>query len=145
MAKVAFIGLGNMGIGMASRVLAAGHRLGLYNRTASRADSLVGQGAHHYTTPREACEGADTVISMVANDSASRMVWMGPNGILAAGLAPGAFGIECSTLSHDWAMEPAAQAKCNELRYIDAPVTGLPDAAAAGELTLLVGADPHDL
>jgi 3-hydroxyisobutyrate dehydrogenase len=58
---------------------------------------------------------------------------------------PGTFAIECSTLSHDWVAELAAVARVHGLRYIDAPVTGLPDTAAAGELTLLVGADPTDL
>jgi 3-hydroxyisobutyrate dehydrogenase len=53
--------------------------------------------------------------------------------------------IECSTLSYDWVMELGAAARAAGLRYIDAPVTGLPDMAAAGMLTLLVGADLHDL
>ena len=132
-------------MGMAARVLAAGHTLSVYNRTTSRADALVRQGARSCATPIEACAGADAVISMVSDDSASRAVWNGPSGILAASLTSGAFAIECSTLSHDWIMELAAQAKRKGLRYIDAPVTGLPDSAAAGELTLLVGADTGDL
>ncbi|HEX4050430.1 MAG TPA: NAD(P)-dependent oxidoreductase [Steroidobacteraceae bacterium] len=145
MAIVAFIGLGNMGIGMAGRVLDAGHALHLYNRTASRGQSLVRRGASQYATPREACAGADAVISMVADDPASRAVWTGSSGILSASTVPGAFAVECSTLSHDWVMELAEEARHQGLRYIDAPVTGLPQAAAAGELTLLVGADTHDL
>ena len=145
MATVAFIGLGNMGIGMAGRVLTAGHALHLYNRTASRADSLVRRGARQYATPGEACAGADAIISMVTDDPASRAVWTGPSGILSASPVPGAFAVECSTLSHDWVMELAGEVKHQGLRYIDAPVTGLPDAAAAGELTLLVGAGTRDL
>jgi 3-hydroxyisobutyrate dehydrogenase len=143
MARIAFIGLGKMGVGMAGRLLAAGHRLSLYNRTASRADRLVRQGAHLHGTAREACANAEAVISMVADDPASRAVWLGPDGILAATVPKGAFAIECSTLSHDWVMELAAEARMRGLRYIDAPVTGLPDDAAAGELSLLVGAN-HD-
>lgn len=145
MATVAFIGLGNMGIGMAGRVMAAGHALHVYNRTASRAESLVRRGARHCATPSEACAGADAIISMVADDPASRAVWSGPGGILSAGTVPGAFAVECSTLSHDWVMELAGQVEHQGLRYIDAPVTGLPEAAAAGELTLLVGAGTRDL
>lgn len=145
MATIAFIGLGNMGLGMAGRMLAAGHALQVYNRTASRAESLLSLGAHLYPTPQEACAGADAVIAMVAEDQASRSVWTGPNGILAANFAPGAFAIECSTLSHAWVMELAAKAGGRGLRYIDAPVTGLPDTAAAGNLTLLVGADTGNL
>jgi 3-hydroxyisobutyrate dehydrogenase len=65
--------------------------------------------------------------------------------VLAGRPAPRAFAIECSTLSHDWVLELAGAAASAGLRYLDAPVTGLPAAAAAGELTLLVGADYTDL
>ena len=133
-----------MGVGMAGRVLAAGHTLHVYNRTASRAQPLVSQGAYLHASPRDACAGADAVISMVADDRASQRIWIEPDGILAANLAPRAFAIECSTLSHGWVTELAAKATGRGLRYIDAPVTGLPDAAAAGKLTLLVGADSDD-
>jgi 3-hydroxyisobutyrate dehydrogenase len=89
--------------------------------------------------------GADAVVSMVADDPASRAIWLGCDGVLAANLAPGAFAIECSTLSYNWVMELSAAAAAQGLRYMDAPVTGLPDTAAAGELTLLVGANPEHL
>jgi 3-hydroxyisobutyrate dehydrogenase len=145
MTKVAFIGLGNMGIGMAGRVLSAGLTLQVYNRTASRSRSLERLGARAFATPREACAGADAVISMVADDLASQAIWGGCDGVLAAHLGPRAFAIECSTLSRNWVVELAAKAKSKGLRYIDAPVTGLPDTAAAGELTLLIGADGADL
>jgi 3-hydroxyisobutyrate dehydrogenase len=126
-------------------VLAAGHSLQVYNRTAARADSLTQRGAHLFPTPREACAGADAIVSMVSDDAGSRAVWCGPDGILSTSAATDALAVECSTLSHAWVIELAAHAKAKGLRYIDAPVTGLPDAAAAGELTLLVGADPADL
>jgi 3-hydroxyisobutyrate dehydrogenase len=145
MMNVAFIGLGKMGLGMAGRLLAAGHRLNIYNRTASRAEPLVRQGAQRSATPREACSAVDAVIAMTADDVASRAVWLGSDGILAANLAPGSFAIECSTLSHDWVMELASEATTRRLRYIDSPVTGLPESAAAGALTLLVGASVEDL
>ena len=145
MATVAFIGLGNMGSGMAARVLAAGHTLQVYNRTADRADALVRRGARPFPSPRQACAGADAIVSMISDDVGSRAVWCGAEGILAADAAPDALAIECSTLSHAWVMELASQAGSRGLRYIDAPVTGLPDAAAAGDLTLLVGAEPCDL
>jgi 3-hydroxyisobutyrate dehydrogenase len=145
MKRIAFAGLGNMGLAMAARLLAAGHQLSVYNRTAARAESLVHHGATLFNTPKAACEGADAVISMVADDTASRAIWLGPDGVLAATLSENAFAIECSTLSHDWVMQLATQATARGLRYIDAPVTGLPEAAAAGSLTLLVGADVDDL
>jgi 3-hydroxyisobutyrate dehydrogenase len=143
--SVAFIGLGNMGFGMAQRLLAAGHDLRVYNRTRSKAAALQAAGAHACETPREACEDALAVISMTADDSSSRSVWLGPDGVLAAQLAPRAIAVECSTLSYEWVLELAKEVSARNLRYIDAPVTGLPEHAAAGTLTLLAGADPADL
>jgi 3-hydroxyisobutyrate dehydrogenase len=145
MAKVAFIGLGRMGSGMARRLLDGGHELRVFNRTAARADDLVSRGAVRCATAREACEGVDAVVSMVTDDQASRAIWYGSAGALAARLAPTAFAIECSTLSYDWVLELSAAATGQGLRYIDAPVTGLPDSAAAGTLTLLLGADIETL
>jgi 3-hydroxyisobutyrate dehydrogenase len=145
MLTVAFMGLGNMGIGMAARLLAAGHTLHVYNRTAARAHKLVQQGARLFSTPREACADVDAIVSMVSDDTASKTIWCDPDGILAASPRPSALAIECSTLSHAWVIELAGRVSAAGLRYIDAPVTGLPDAAAAGELTLLVGADAAEL
>jgi len=134
-----------MGAAMAQRLLDAGHRLRVYNRTAARAAALVERGALIASSAREACEGAQAVVSMVADDDASRAVWTGADGILAAALSANALAIECSTLSHDWVLELGARAAKCQLRYLDAPVTGLPADAAAGELTLLVGAHAADL
>ncbi|MGC1520700.1 MAG: NAD(P)-dependent oxidoreductase [Steroidobacteraceae bacterium] len=145
MLRVAFVGLGNMGQGMAGRLLDTGHQLNLYNRTASRAQALVRRGAHLFDSPKAACQGVDAVISMVADDAASRAIWLERDGILAADMAKNAFAVECSTLSHDWVTELSSRCKALGLRYIDAPVTGLPEVAAAGALTLLVGADADDV
>jgi 3-hydroxyisobutyrate dehydrogenase len=142
---LAFVGLGNMGLGMAGCLLEAGYELNVYNRTAARAEPLVARGARLYGSPREACHGAEAVISMVADDAASRAMWLEGDGILAGNLTKNGFAIECSTQSHDWVMDLAARCRAHGLRYIDAPVTGLPDAAAAGALTLLVGGDAGDL
>ena len=73
-----------MGLGMAARLIKTGHQLSVYNRTASRAEALARQGAHLCDSPAYACRGVDAVISMVADDSASRAVWLGGDGILAA-------------------------------------------------------------
>jgi 3-hydroxyisobutyrate dehydrogenase len=143
--NIASIGLGKMGAGIATRLLGAGYAVTVYNRTAAKADPVIRAGARLAATPRDACVGAAAVIAMTSDDGSSRSLWLGPDGILAADLAAGAFAIECSTLSHDWVLQLSAEAKQRSLRYIDAPVTGLPDMAAAGELTLLVGADAADL
>ncbi len=145
MARVAFVGLGNMGAGMASRLLECGHPISVYNRTAAKAESLIRRGAQPAASPKEACTEASAVICMVADDAASRSVWLGPEGILAADWAPGSLAIECSTLSYDWVVELAARAAERGLHYLDCPVTGLPANAARGELTVLVGGREQDL
>jgi 3-hydroxyisobutyrate dehydrogenase len=130
---------------MAGRLLEAGHRLTVYNRTAARAEPLRQRGAGVADSPRTAVAGAEAIFAMVGDDAASRGVWLGPAGALAGDVAPGAFAIECSTLSRAWVEELSEAATQRGLRYVDCPVTGLPDAAAAGRLTLLVGAAPADL
>jgi len=145
MSNVTLIGLGRMGIGMAHRLLAAGHRLRVFNRTASRAASLTERGATFCPSPKEAARGAQLIIAMVADDAASREVWLGEAGVFSSELPAGTLIVECSTLSHDWVLELADEARRRALDYIDSPVTGLPDMAAAGELTLLVGAASEDL
>jgi 3-hydroxyisobutyrate dehydrogenase len=145
MQQVAFLGLGRMGAAMASRLVARGFRLTVYNRTPARAEPLVAAGAKWAPTPRAACDGADAVVSMTADDMSSRAMWLGADGALAAELAPGAPALDCSTLSHAWVMTLAARVRERGLRYLDSPVTGLPAAAAAGDLTLLVGAAEDDV
>lgn len=141
MAKIGFIGLGNMGVGMASRLLAAGHELSVYNRTKSKAENLVHKGAVLTDTPRMAAQGADAIIAMVSDDIASRDIWRGENGALSAAVPDQAIIIECSTLSYDWVMQLSKVATEHGFSYLDCPVTGLPDAAASGLLTLFLGGD----
>jgi 3-hydroxyisobutyrate dehydrogenase-like beta-hydroxyacid dehydrogenase len=81
---------------------------------------------------------------MVADDEASRAVWLGKDGAVSAAKA-GALAIECSTVSYKHALDLARELRGRGLVYIDSPVTGLPDAAANGKLTMLVGAEPADL
>lgn len=95
MSTVAFIGLGNMGIGMAQCLLRRGHDVRVYNRTRSKAIALERLGATACATPREASTAADAVIAMTADDQSSRSVWLGPDGVLAAELAPQGLAIEC--------------------------------------------------
>jgi 3-hydroxyisobutyrate dehydrogenase len=145
MSRVAFIGLGRMGRGMAGRLVAAGHDVVVHNRTRDKAAELLTAGARWADSPAEAVAGVEAVLVMVSDDEASRGVWLGADGVLAGEPAPDALAVECSTLSHDWVLELAAAATARHLRYLDAPVTGLPDAATAGQLTLLVGGEPADV
>src|ERR1700730_5683104 len=144
MTKVAFIGLGRMGHGMAGRYLDAGFTVVVWNRSKAKAEDLIARGARWATSPRDAAEDADAVVTMVADDAASRAVWLGNDGA-AATMKPGTLAIECSTVSHQHALDMARELRGRGLIYIDCPVTGLPEAAAAGKLTLLVGADAADL
>ena len=144
MARVAFIGLGRMGHGMAGRYLDAGFSVAVFNRSKAKAEDLIARGAQWATSPADAAIDADAVVTMVADDAASHEVWLGKDGA-AATMKAGTLAIECSTVSYDHALLLARELRGRGLTYIDCPVTGLPDAAASGELTLLVGADPADL
>jgi 3-hydroxyisobutyrate dehydrogenase len=148
MPRVGFIGLGRMGHGMAGRYLDAGFAVALWNRSRAKADDLIARGAHWATSPAAAAAEADAVVTMVADDEASRAVWLGKElgkDGAAAAMKSGTLAIECSTVSHRHALDMARELRGRGLIYIDCPVTGLPDAAAAGKLTLLVGADAADL
>ena len=144
MTNVAFIGLGRMGHGMAGRYLDAGFTVAVWNRSKAKAEDLIARGARWATSPADAADGADAVVTMVADDEASRAVWLGKDGA-ASTMKAGTLAIECSTVSYQHALDLARELRGRGLVYIDSPVTGLPDAAAAGKLTLLVGAEPADL
>ena len=141
MVKVAFLGAGVMGVGMASRLMECGHQLSIYNRTVEKTRLLVENGAHLALTPREAAEKADAIFSMVGDDEASENVWLGADGALAGNTEKNAFAIECSTISYDWVMQLSGACKEAGLTYVDCPVTGYPESSAAGQLTLFVGAE----
>ena len=144
MTKVAFIGLGRMGHGMAGRYLDAGFEVAVWNRSKAKAEDLIARGARWASSPADAADGADAVVTMVADDAASRAVWLGKDGA-ASTMKAGTLAIECSTVSYGHALDLARELRGRGLAYVDSPVTGLPDAAASGRLTLLVGAEPADL
>jgi 3-hydroxyisobutyrate dehydrogenase-like beta-hydroxyacid dehydrogenase len=144
MPHVAIIGLGRMGHGMAGRYLDGGFSVAVWNRSKAKADDLIARGARWTTSPADAAEGADAIVTMVADDEASQSVWLGGDGI-AQTARPGAIAIECSTVSYQHALSLGEALKSRGLIYLDCPVTGLPAAAASGQLTLLVGAAADDL
>ena len=136
--KVAFLGLGTMGSGMAANLLKAGFSLAVYNRTAAKAQPLVNAGARLAHTPADAAQGASIVLAMLADDAASRNVWLGADGALAAA-DQGAILIESSTVSPQWIAELSAAAVQRGLQFLDAPVTGSRTQAEAAQLSILVG------
>jgi 3-hydroxyisobutyrate dehydrogenase len=142
MQRVALLGLGTMGAGMAANWLAKGFALSVWNRTAAKAEALAPKGAKVAATPREAAAGADFVFAMVADDAASRSVWLGADGALA-GARPGAILIESSTLTPEWVRELGGHARAKGCGFLDAPVGGSRQAAESGGLRVFVGGEPQ--
>jgi 3-hydroxyisobutyrate dehydrogenase len=138
MQRVTLLGLGAMGAGMAANWVAKGFPLSVWNRTPAKAQTLATRGAKVAATPREAAAGADVIVAMVADDAASRSVWLGADGALA-GAKPGAIVVESSTLTPDWVRVLAGHARAKGCGFLDAPVGGSRDAAETGQLRLFVG------
>ena len=142
--RIAFLGLGIMGAGMAGRLLDAGFPVTVYNRSAERARALETRGAIVADSARAAARDADIVFSMVADDAASRAMWDGERGALA-GARRGSIVVECSTVTVGRVRELADAAAGAGHTFIDAPVTGSKMQAANGELLFLVGAEDDAL
>jgi 3-hydroxyisobutyrate dehydrogenase len=141
---IALLGIGTMGSGMAANLLKAGFSLTVYNRTRDKAEPLSAQGASIASTPAEAAKNADVVISILADDNASRAAWLGPDGALAT-MSPGSIVIECGTVSPEWITQLDSETKSRNIGFVEAPVTGSRPQAAAGQLTFLCGADADTL
>jgi 3-hydroxyisobutyrate dehydrogenase len=138
--KVAMLGLGTMGAGMAANLLKTGFSLSVYNRTPAKAQPLIDAGARFASTPAGAAKDASVVISMLADDAASKEVWLGKDGALIA-TGKGAVLVESSTVSPGWVAKLAEAAAEHGSEFIDAPVTGSRMQAEAGQLSFLVGGD----
>ena len=139
MNKVAFLGLGAMGIRMASHLLNSGYQVTVWNRTSSKADELVNHGAILANTPRQAAENADYVIAMVRDDQASKEVWLDPLIGAFEGMKAGAIAIDSSTLSVNWVKKLSQFAIERDIPFIEAPVSGSRPQAEAAQLIYLVG------
>jgi 3-hydroxyisobutyrate dehydrogenase len=142
--RVAILGLGTMGAGMAKNLLKAEFSVAAYNRTRSKAEPLGTMGARIADTPAECVRDADVIITMLSDEKASRATWIGADGALANAGA-GAVLIECSTITPDWIAELEGLAKARGLQLLDAPVTGSRMQAESGELNFLVGGDADAL
>jgi 3-hydroxyisobutyrate dehydrogenase-like beta-hydroxyacid dehydrogenase len=139
--KLGFIGLGQMGRGMAANLIKAGHDVALYNRSADKAAGLGGTVA---ATPAEAAQSAEIIFTMLAHDAALREVAYGEHGFIGA-LAPGAIHVSSSTISVAFAEELTAAHKAAGQRFVSAPVFGRPDAAAAAKLFIAVAGAAADI
>jgi 3-hydroxyisobutyrate dehydrogenase-like beta-hydroxyacid dehydrogenase len=138
--KVGFIGLGHMGAGMAANLLRTGHDVTVYNRTRTKIEALVAQGAKAAASVSDACSG-DAVITMLANDDAVESVVFSDRGIIGS-LPAAAIHVSSSTISVALSGRlEAAHAKAGQ-RFVAAPVFGRPDVAAAGQLFVVAAGAP---
>ena len=139
--RVAFLGLGVMGLPMAGHLARAGHHVTVYNRTAAKAAAWAAEfGGAHAPTPREASAGADVVFACVGNDDDLRSVVLGADGAFA-GMKPGAIFVDHTTASAEVARELYAAARAAGLHFVDAPVSGGQAGAVNGMLTVMCGGD----
>jgi 3-hydroxyisobutyrate dehydrogenase-like beta-hydroxyacid dehydrogenase len=138
---IGFIGLGNMGRGMAVNLVKAGHRVTVYNRSAEKSEPVVQQGATPARSVADAC-GGDAVVTMLADDPAVQDVAFGEHGVLTS-LRPDATHVSSSTISVDLSQRLAAAHADAGQRYVAAPVFGRPEAAAAAELFVIAAGEPQ--
>ncbi len=132
---VGFIGLGNMGAGIARSLLRGGHRVTVYNRTRERAEALGKDGATVAASVAEACRG-EAVLTMLADDAALESVAFGEDGILRA-LPRGHHHISLSTISVELSEKLAAEHARAGQQFVAAPVFGRPEAAEAAKLIIV--------
>ena len=142
--KVAFLGLGVMGLPMAGHLARAGHSVTVYNRSAQKAQAWVAEfGGQARATPREAAQGAEIVFCCVGNDDDLRSVVLGDDGALA-GMQAGATFVDHTTASASVARELHGIAQSRGVKFIDAPVSGGQAGAVNGMLTVMCGGDAAD-
>ena len=139
--KVGFVGLGKMGVGIATRILSAGFSLAVWNRSPAPCNQLVDAGARGASTARELAAAADVVLTCLTGDEAILEVLQGPDGLLA-GLKPGAVHLCLMTISPQCADELERMHKAHGSRFVSGPVSGRPDAAAAGTLLTYIAGAP---
>ena len=138
MAKLGFVGLGVMGSEMVLRLLSKGHTVTGYNRTKSKAEGLIRKGMKWGDSPRAVAASADVVLSMVTNSAALEAIVEGPEGILA-GLTPGKFYVDISTVSPEYSRVVAAKVRAKGCDMVDAPVSGSVITLQEGKLSVMVG------
>ena len=135
---IGFVGFGLMGTAMATRLMRAGYKLRVHNRTKEKTEALVSRGARWCETPGETARGAAIVCSMVADPEALARVSRGPNGILS-GLRKGGVHIDLSTVSPQLTRNLAREYTRAGRIFLHAPVLGSTQEAAAGRLLIFVG------
>lgn len=143
MKKIAVIGTGIMGSGIAANFLKHGYEVHVWNRSPEKLQPLIEKGAVAAKTPKEAVVEADIVFEVTANDKSSRLVWLEPEGIFAG--AKDTILITSGTFSVEWTDAIAKLCQDAGYTYFDMPLTGSRIGAETGKLTLLVGGDEQKL
>lgn len=134
--RIGFVGLGQMGLPMARNLLRAGHEVAVWNRSPDRAEALSGDGARVAATAAAAADGAEVVVTMLADDAAVGEAVLGEDGV-AEGLAQGAVHLGMSTVSVGMARLLRAEHEEEGQHYVSAPVFGRPEAAEAAQLRIV--------
>ncbi|MBV9827867.1 MAG: 3-hydroxyisobutyrate dehydrogenase [Alphaproteobacteria bacterium] len=140
MAKIGFIGLGNMGGPMAANLIKAQHHVTGFDLVPSALSAFSGNGGHTAASAPEAAGAGEVIVTMLPAGPQVRAVYLGPDGIIARA-SKGALLIDCSTIDVDTARAVAAEAAKAGLQMIDAPVSGGTGGATAGTLTFMVGGE----
>jgi 3-hydroxyisobutyrate dehydrogenase len=142
---VAVIGLGAMGSRLAANLLADGYAVTVFNRSPAAAEPLAAAGAVVAATPREALSGVAVALVAVADDAASRAVWLDPADGVLAGAGKGVVAVEASTVSPAWACELAEAAEQAAVAFLEAPMVGSLPQLEARALVHLVSGAPEPL
>jgi 3-hydroxyisobutyrate dehydrogenase len=142
--KVAFIGLGTMGIPMSLNILNAGFDLTVHNRTRDKEKIPAKEGAQRAASPREAAVGAEVIITCVSDTPDVEEVIMGENGVIH-GAQAGSIVVDMSTISPSTTRRIAQDLGKNGIKMIDAPVSGGSEGAQKGTLSIMVGGEAEDL
>jgi len=138
--KIGWIGLGNMGIPMATQLIDAAYQVAVYNRSKGKESELQKLGAATAETPQALLEKADIVILMVSDDQAIEQIFEGDKGLLSAD-AKGKIIINMSTVSPGISKQMHQKCKLNGIDYLDAPVSGSVKQAETGQLVIMVGGE----
>jgi len=138
--KIGFIGLGTMGSRMASRLLDSGYPLLVYNRTAAKLKPLIVEGALAASSVDEVSKEADVLFTSLSMPADAEEVYLGENGVLSNGHEE-LVCVDCTTVGVDTSRKIYAEAVKRRIFYLDAPVSGGPEGAEKGTLTVMVGGD----
>ena len=142
--KIAFIGMGTMGVPMAINLLKAGHNVTVHNRTREKEESVAALGAKRALSPQEAAVDAEVIITCVSDSPDVEQVILGEAGIIHSA-QPGTIVIDMSTISPTVTRHIWGKLAEKGVKMLDAPVSGGSEGAQQGTLSIMVGGDDADV